>query len=185
MRRTSILVPLSPSRRPVSTHAISIPLCSWCQEGGGFAAAGFLGRYLFQARPCLPAAAMTRWWRLRRGSPPGGCRARAGGRAAQGYGATPPASRLLRIACGDGPAGRPGPRRPLRPLRQEIRAGLSLPPPRRGASGDRVSGATDDRDVNQGRALHHGRERPGAELRGRPCGSELIAAGLGEIWPGS
>ena len=31
----------------------------------------------------------------------------AGGRAAQGYGAAPPASRLLRIACGDGPAGRP------------------------------------------------------------------------------
>ena len=40
----------------------------------------------------------------------------------KGYGATPPASRLLRIACGDGPAGRPGLRRPLRPLGQEPRA---------------------------------------------------------------
>ena len=39
---------------------------------------------------------------------PAGCRALSG--------AAPPASRLLRIACGDGPAGRPGPRRPLRPL---------------------------------------------------------------------
>ena len=38
-----------------------------------------------------------------------------GGRRAVS-GAAPPASRLLRIACGDGPAGRPGPRRPLRPL---------------------------------------------------------------------
>ena len=47
-------------------------------------------------------------WRLRRRSFPGGRRA--------WYGAAPPASRLLRIACGDGPAGRPGPRRPLRPL---------------------------------------------------------------------
>jgi hypothetical protein len=35
----------------------------------------------------------------------------AGGRAARGYGAAPPASRLLCIACGDGPwRGRPGPR---------------------------------------------------------------------------
>src|SRR5207245_1283289 len=31
----------------------------------------------------------------------------AGGRAAGGYGAAPPASRVRRIACGDGPAGRP------------------------------------------------------------------------------
>ena len=56
-----------------------------------------------QARPCRPAPAMTRRWRLRRRSPPGGCRARAGGRAAQGYGAAPPASRLLRIANATAP----------------------------------------------------------------------------------
>ena len=57
-----------------------------------------------------PAAARPRAGRrrLRRRSPSQeGCRAVAGGRAARGYGAAPPASRLLRIACGDGPGGRP------------------------------------------------------------------------------
>ena len=48
---------------------------------------------------------MTRRRRLRRPSFPVRCAPVAGGRAAQGYGAAPPASRLLRIACGDDPCG--------------------------------------------------------------------------------
>jgi len=47
-----------------------------------------------------------------------------------GYGAAPPASRVLRIALArDSPAGCPGPRRPLRPLGPG-RAGRPRPAPR-------------------------------------------------------
>ena len=98
---------------------------------------------------------MTRRWRLRRRSPPmEGCRARAGGRAAQRYG-TGPSSQSVAVTAGPraqvksawwthtrshawpgasaGPAGRKqGP-------------GRGLPFPARGASGDPVPGATDDR----------------------------------------
>ena len=47
---------------------------------------------------------------------------------------TPPPPRPARIACGDGPAGRPGPRRPLRPLggRHQGPGPRGLPPPAHG-----------------------------------------------------
>ena len=91
-----------------------------------------------RSRPCRPAPAMTKTVAASPPLTPEGCRARAGGRAAQGYGAAPPASRLLRIA--DATALRAGldPGDPLRPLRQEIRAGPSLPRPRRGTPDDPV-----------------------------------------------
>ena len=49
----------------------------------------------------------------------------AGGRAARGYGAAPPASRLLRTAARR-PAAGPDPGDLCGPLRQDIRAGPSL-----------------------------------------------------------
>ena len=57
---------------------------------------------------------------------------REGRRAVSG--AAPPASRLLRIACGDGPCGPAGPRRPLRPRAAGIKgqARRRLPRPAHG-----------------------------------------------------
>jgi hypothetical protein len=97
---------------------------------------------------------MTRRWRLRRRSPPWrGCRARAGGRAAQRYG-TGPSSQSVAVTAGRRvQATVPGGRT------REATLGLEpLPAPRagskgqagpafpaRGASGDPVPGATDDR----------------------------------------
>ena len=83
-----------------------------------------------RARPRRPAPAMTRRRRLRRRSFPVRCAPPAGGRAAQGYGAAPPAPRLLRIACGDGPAG-PAltPETTAAPGGRGKRAGPSLPQP--------------------------------------------------------
>jgi hypothetical protein len=67
---------------------------------------------------------------------PQGCRAAAGGRAARGYGAAPPGSRLLRIACGDGPCGAgPDPGDHCGPSGRK-HGQASLPRPRRGASGE-------------------------------------------------
>ena len=68
-----------PRRRPGRPGPALPPRARHDQEGGGFAA----------AHPQKAAAL------------------RAGGRAAQGYGAAPPASRLLRIADATAPAGRP------------------------------------------------------------------------------
>jgi len=53
-------------------------------------------------------------------------------------GAAPPASRLLRIACGDGPAGRPGRRSLCAPPSRKKRAGPGLPPLPGPASGGRT-----------------------------------------------
>ena len=67
---------------------------------------------------------------------PEGCRARAGGRAAQGYGAAPPASRLLRIA--DATALRAGldPGDLCGPSGRKYGQAPSLPRPRRGTPDD-------------------------------------------------
>ena len=67
---------------------------------------------------------------------PGSCRALAGGRAAQGYGAVPPASRLLRIA--DATALRAGldPGDLYGPSGRKYGQAPACPGPGRGASDD-------------------------------------------------
>jgi hypothetical protein len=75
-------------------------------------------------------------------SPEGGGFAAAHLRACRaGYGAAPPASRVLRIALArDSPAGCPGPRRPLRPLGREERQAQACPAAARGAQPPAVAG---------------------------------------------
>jgi hypothetical protein len=71
-------------------------------------------------------------------------RSRLGDAPREGYGAAPPASRLLRIACGDGPCGAgPDPGDHCGPSGRKH--GQAQPaPPRRGASGNPVLSAQTD-----------------------------------------
>ena len=113
---------------------------------------------------------MTRRRRLRRRSFPVRCAPAAGGRAAQGYGAAPPASRLLRIACGDGPAGpalTPG--TPAAPRAGESGQAPACPSPARGASGEPAPTPpmTQPTLTTGEQQPHYRHQGPGAELRDR------------------
>jgi hypothetical protein len=97
------------------------PLRGPDREGGGFAAA-HLGRQ--------------------------SCRARAGGRAARGYGAAPPASRLLRTAARR-PAAGPDPGDLCGPSGRRYGQAPACPTPRRGAPGDHRAPRTSERPGNE------------------------------------
>ena len=134
-----------------------------------------------------PAPAMTKTVAASPPLTPEGCRARAGGRAAQGYGAAPPASRLLRIADatalragldpGDlyGPSGRKHGQAPACPARGAARPMTPCP------SGPMTAPRIDERRQQ----LHHRHQDQVRNYVIVPLGNYLIVCTVSASSPSS